>query len=119
MSVGDFVGDVQAAIVGSGDDSTMELLTELARGGWGALHYLRARPSGWLSCPGVHGHAFDWRVDSIGEARRGVTFYGEHPVAEWLLADIGVADPLLWDIGAYHGNFACAALANGWRVHAF
>lgn len=118
MSVADFVRDVGAAVGGRSDDTALTLLTELARGGLGALHFLRAQPSGWLSCS-VNGHTFEWAVDSIGEARRGATFYGERPVAEWLLADLDAAEPLLWDVGAYHGNYACAALAQGWRVHAF
>ena len=98
-------------------DAALDSLTELGVGLRARWHYLTSRPSGWTTCRHL-GTTFEWRVDSIGDARRGVALHAEEPIARWFFAGNPSGDRV-WDVGAHQGNYSCLAVALGARVRAF
>lgn len=98
-------------------DAALETLAELGVGLRARWHYLTSRPTGVTTCRHL-GTTFEWRVDSIGDARRGVGLAAEAPVARWFFAGEPGGE-LVWDVGAHQGNYACLAVALGARVRAF
>jgi FkbM family methyltransferase len=98
-------------------DAALETLAELGVGLRARWHYATSRPTGVTTCRHL-GTTFRWRVDSIGDARRGVGLAAEAPIARWFFAGEPGGD-LVWDIGAHQGNYSCLAAALGARVRAF
>jgi FkbM family methyltransferase len=98
-------------------DAALETLAELGVGLRARYHYLASRPTGVTTCQHL-GTTFEWRVDSIADARRGGGLAAEAPIARWFFAG-DLHDELVWDIGGYHGNYSCLAAALGARVRAF
>jgi FkbM family methyltransferase len=97
-------------------DAALDTLAELGVGLRARYHYLTSRPTGVTTCQHL-GTTFEWRVDSIGDARRG-ELAAEEPIARWFFA----GDPggeLIWDVGAHQGNYSCLAAALGASVRAF
>jgi FkbM family methyltransferase len=98
-------------------DAALETLAELGVGLRARWHYATSRATGVTTCRHL-GTSFEWRVDSIGDARRGVALHAEEPIARWFFA--GEPDgKLVWDVGAHQGNYSCLAAALGARVRAF
>jgi FkbM family methyltransferase len=98
-------------------DAALDTLAELGVGLRARWHYLASRPTGVTTCRHL-GTTFEWRVDSIGDARRGVALHAEEPIARWFFAG-DLHDELVWDVGAHQGNYACLAAALGARVRGF
>jgi FkbM family methyltransferase len=98
-------------------DAALDTLAELGVGLRARYHYLRSRPTGVTTCEHL-GTSFEWRVDSIADARRGGGLAAEAPIARWFFAG-DLHDELVWDVGAHQGNYACLAVALGARVRAF
>jgi len=120
MSVQDFIGGTVGRI--NDDDEALEdvvfdTIMEARTGLRARWHYLSSRPSRVTTVSHL-GTSFEWRVDSVADARRGAGLASETPVAEWFFAG-DPAGERIWDVGAHQGNFACLAVALGATVRAF
>jgi FkbM family methyltransferase len=98
-------------------DAALETLAELGVGLRARWHYATSRPTGVTTCQHL-GTTFEWRVESVADARRGVALHAEEPIARWFFAG-DLHGKLVWDVGAHQGNYACLAAALGARVRAF
>jgi FkbM family methyltransferase len=118
MSVADFVSGTLGRIRQEPTlaDAVADTLIEFRTGLATRRRYLDSRLSGSTTARHFD-TTFEWRVDTMNDARR-AALNGEKPVSRWLYAG-DLHGKLVWDIGAYHGNYSCLAAALGARVRAF